>query len=71
MPSAFVDHYRETGEAPEIAAAVTIILNRWQLERQLARVPADDRLEVAYETLVQGPVDAVRRIGERAGLEVG
>ncbi|HTL94877.1 MAG TPA: sulfotransferase [Gemmatimonadaceae bacterium] len=70
MPSPFVDYYRETGEAPEVAAAITIVLNRWQLARQLAQISADDRVEVAYQALVQDPVEAVRRIGERAGLEV-
>lgn len=70
MPSPFLDYYRKTGEAPEIAAAITIVLNRWQLARQLAQIPADDRLEVAYQTLVEDPVAAIRRIGERAALEV-
>lgn len=70
MPSQFVAYYRDSGEASEIAAAITIVLNRWQLARQLAQVPADDRLEVAYQTLPQDPVDAVRRIGERVEFEV-
>jgi len=70
MPSPFVDYYHDTGDAPEIAAAITIMLNRWQLARQLAQISAPDQLEVGYQTLVQDPVETVQRIGERAGLAI-
>lgn len=70
MPSRFVDYYRATGNAPEVAAAITIVLNRWQLARQLAQVPVDDQVEVAYQTFVQEPVPTTRHIAERIGFEV-
>jgi hypothetical protein len=69
MPLRFLEYYRETGGAPETAAAITITLNRWELARQLAQLSPDDRLEVAYQTFAEDPVSAIRSIGERTGFE--
>jgi len=70
IPEALLEFYRANGSAEEVAAAITVVLNRVEVDRQLSRVSADRWIEVSYPGFINRPIEEMRRIGEHAGLSL-
>jgi len=70
IPAALLDFYRANGSAQEVAAAITVVLNRVEVERQLGRLAADRWIEVSYTGFIGRPIEEMRRICRHADLSI-
>lgn len=70
IPEPLLAFHREHGSTDEVAAAITVVLNRVELERQLAAIEPARWIEVGYPDFVTQPIEAIRRIGAHAGLPI-
>lgn len=70
IPEALLECYRQSGGANEIAAAITVVVNRLELERQLAVIGRNRCIDVSYTGFISQPIDELRRIGLHADLDI-
>ncbi len=70
IPKAFLDYYEQVGRAEEVKGAITVQLNRHELDRQLRTVDPSRWIALAYADFVQRPIESLRRVAELADFAV-
>lgn len=68
IPHSLLEWYEAAGRPEEIAAAITVILNKAALDRQISGLARDRWIEVRYRSFVDDPIAEIHRISDHAGL---